>query len=309
MKQFIVFCMLAIFSVPAMADELSDARELYNVAKNVCAGVPQELAKVSGVSVANTVVGAAGTAVSGGALAVGIAKKDVDAQINTLVQEMCEAGACDADGVLNMNNDDFKAGVIVPMSKMAVLINQAKKAEKLGNWRTGLMGGTIATNLANSILSGINRNQSELIQQIQACNSAVAMLVPYKQKLIAAGINPMQEPLVKKIDGIATWCSPLDITDVEKIERRMTAVMGTGIAGAAIGVAGTATSAAANSEKNRIFTTDETELQKRNNLNVASNVLAGANVATGAVETGLGISLINLSKKMIKQAELCVEAF
>ncbi|MBR3930577.1 MAG: hypothetical protein IKJ62_03290 [Alphaproteobacteria bacterium] len=34
--------MLAIFSVPAMADELSDARELYNVAKNVCAGVPKE---------------------------------------------------------------------------------------------------------------------------------------------------------------------------------------------------------------------------------------------------------------------------
>ena len=40
-------------------------------------------------------------------------------------------------------------------------------------------------------------------------------------------------------------------------------------------------------------------------LNVAANVMAGANVATGAVETGLNISLITLTKKLIEQASRC----
>lgn len=33
--------------------------------------------------------------------------------------------------------------------------------------------------------------------------------------------------------------------------------------------------------------------------------MAGANVATGAVETGLNISLITLTKKLIESAERC----
>ena len=189
-----------------------------------------------------------------------------------------------------------------------LLEQKTDQSKKLGNWRTGLMAGTIGTNVATAIVSGLNRDQSELIQQITACNAAVAQLAPYKSRLIAAGVNPMENPIVNKIDNISTWCRPINVMDVEKIEKRMTATMGTGIAGAVIGVAGTATSASANSEKVR---NDDSEAgkKKEKNLNTAANVLAGANVATGAVETGLSISLISLSKKLIQQAELCQGAF
>jgi hypothetical protein len=44
-------------------------------------------------------------------------------------------------------------------------------------------------------------------------------------------------------------------------------------------------------------------------LNTTANVMAGANVATGVVETGLNISLINLTKKLIKNAERCEKVF
>ena len=93
----------------------------------------------------------------------------------------------------------------------------------------------------------------------------------------------------------------------------MTGVMGTSIAGAVIGVAGTATSAAANSDKymdaeNRLLL-NEQDRKKKDNLNATANVLAGANVATGLVGTGLNVSLVTLAQKLIKQAERCESVF
>ena len=291
--------------MPALADELSDASQLYSVAQMACSGIADEIGRISGVSTTNAVVGGVGAAAAGGALAVGIAKQNVDAEIERLIEKMCAMGGCDESSIEQMSDVDFLANVIGPMAEIAQLIEQKKnQSKKLGNWRTGLMVGTIATNVASAIISGVSRDQSELIQQIQACNAAVAALAPYKKRLIAAGVNPIQEPIVNKIDGVATWCQPIDVSDVDKIEKHMTAVMGVSIGGAAIGVAGTATSAAANSDSVRNDDSD-TGKQKEKNLNTAANVLAGVNVATGVTEVGLNISLISLSKKLIKQAELC----
>ena len=83
--------------------------------------------------------------------------------------------------------------------------------------------------------------------------------------------------------------------------------MGTSIAGAAIGAVGVGTSAAANSGKymdNKINMSEE-DRKKEKALNTTANVMAGANVATGAVETGLNISLITLTKKLMESAGRC----
>ena len=91
----------------------------------------------------------------------------------------------------------------------------------------------------------------------------------------------------------------------------MKGVLGTSVVGGVIGVVGVGTSAAANSDKyttaeNRLKMTDE-DRNTVHALNTTANVMAGANIATGAVETGLNISLITLTKKLMQQASRCEE--
>ena len=176
---------------------------------------------------------------------------------------------------------------------------------------TGLMAGTVGTNLASAIMSGLNMDQSELVQHITACNDMIKTVSSIELDLKAAGVSPIENPVVKKLSNAKTWCSQIDIKDIEKIEKRMKGVFGTAIAGTAIGAVGVGTSAAANSDKymglkNKV-TLSEEDKKTEHALNTTANVMAGANIATGAVETGLNISLVTLTKKLIEQAQRCEE--
>lgn len=306
-------CLIPSISYGAVDDLIAEAQDTFNAVKMVCSGISDEISKVSNISKINTAVTGVGTVVAGGALVSGIKKSQEEQEIDILVKKICNAGGCTADGVESMSNEDFFNNVIKPMAEIAELQEKLERSKKLGNWRTGLMAGTIGTNVASAIISGVNTDQSDLIQHIQACNEAVKSVNTMSNKLKLEGVNPLENPVMKQLSNVGTWCNNINITDIEKIEKRMTGVMGTSIAGAVIGVAGTATSAAANSDKymdeQKRLRLSEQEKNKKNNLNTASNVMAGANVVTGAVETGLNISLITLAKKLIKQAEQCEEVF
>lgn len=308
-----LYCLIPSISYGAIDDLIAEAQETFNATRVVCSGISDEISKVSNVSKINTAVTGAGTVAAGGALVAGIKKSQEEEEIDKLVAEICQAGGCTAEGVESMSNEDFFNNIMQPMAEIAELQERLERSKKLGNWRTGLMAGTIGTNVASAILSGVNKNQSELIQHIQACNEAVKSVNDMSNKLKLEGVNPMENPIVKQLNTVGTWCNNMNVADIEKIEKRMTGVMGTSIASAVIGVAGTATSASANSDKymneqNRLNLTEQ-EKNKKNNLNTASNVMAGANVVTGAVETGLNISLITLTKKLIRQAEQCEGVF
>lgn len=306
-------CMIPAISFGAVDDLIAEAQDAFNAARMVCSGISDEISKVSNVSKINTAVTGVGTVAAGGALVAGIKKSQEEEEIDRLVEEICKAGGCTAEGVESMSDEDFFNNVMQPMAEIAELQERLERSEKLGNWRTGLMAGTIGTNVASAIISGINKNQSELIQHIQACNEAVKSVNNMSNKLKLEGVNPLENPIMKQLSNVNTWCNNINIADIEKIEKHMTGVMGTSIAGAVIGVAGTAISAAANSDKymdeQKRLNLTEQEKNKKNNLNTASNVMAGANVVTGAVETGLNISLITLTKKLIRQAEQCEEFF
>ncbi len=314
-RKFICFlcCCIPTVSYGAVDDLIAEAQNIFNATKMVCSGISDEISKVSNVSKINTAVTGVGTVAAGGALIAGIRKSQEEEEIDRLVEEICKAGGCTAEGVESMPDEDFFNNVIQPMAEIAELQERSERSKKLGNWRTGLMAGTIGTNVASAILSGVNKNQSELIQHIEACNEAVKSVNDMSNKLKLEGVNPMENPIVKQLNTVGIWCNNMNIADIEKIEKRMTGVMGTSVAGAVIGVAGTTTSAAANSDKymneqNRLNLTEQ-EKNKKNNLNTASNVMAGANVVTGAVETGLNTSLITLTKKLIRQAEQCEGGF
>lgn len=290
---------------------VQSAEELFEATKIVCSGVSDEISKVSKVSKVNTVVTATGTVAAGGALAVGIAKSREEKEIDDLIDEMCRLGGCDAESVRAMSMEEFYSTVIVRMAQIKELQDKLERSKKLGNWRTGLLAGTIGTNLASAIISGVNANQSELIQHIETCNDMVKSIKTISNELKAAGVSPYENPIVKKLDNVKTWCTQLNISDVEKIEKRMKGVMGTSVAGVVIGGIGTATSASANSDKymdvkNRVGLSEQ-ERQKARQLNATANVMAGANVATGLVETGLNISLINLTKELMATAQRCEE--
>lgn len=244
-------------------------------------------------------------------MAAGIKKSKEDKEIDALVQQICNAGGCSAEGVKAMSRDDFFYNVMIPMSQIAELQNKLNKSKKLGNWRTGLLAGTIGTNVASAIISGLNTDQSDLIQHVEACNEMLEAVNDTITRLRLAGANPIEYPVVKQLNNIKTWCGQINVADVEKIEKRMKGVMGTSIAGAAIGGVGTAVSAAANSDKymdaNNKLALSDTEKQTEKKLNTTANIMAGANIATGAVGTGLNISMISLTKKLMDSAARCEE--
>ena len=49
----------------------------------------------------------------------------------------------------------------------------------------------------------------------------------------------------------------------------------------------------------------DADKKKEKALNTTANVMAGAHVVTGAVETGLNISLISLTKRLMQSAQRC----
>ena len=313
-----LFCIiLSSTCISAFADDLStainSAEQICEATRIVCSGIADEISKVANISKANTAVTAVGTVAAGGALIAGIKKSQEEQEIEKLIDKICASGGCTAAGVNAMTSNQFLTNVLQPMAQIAELEKKIEKSKKLGNWRTGLMAGTIGTNLASAIMSGINIKQSDLIQHISACNDMIKSVSVVEQELKRAGANPAEYPVVKKLDNIKTWCSEINTADVDKIEKRMKGVLGTSVAGTAIGIVGVGTSAAANSNKymdvQNKMNLSATEKDKEHALNTTANIMAGANVATGAVETGLNISLIKLTKKMIESAQRCEEVF
>lgn len=302
---------------------LNQAEEVYNATRIVCSGISEQIAKVANISTANTAITGAGTIAATGALVAGVKKSNIDAEIESRLDEFCKKNDCTQNSETNAQK--FYTTIINGLAEISTesgldktdsksIESMLEQSQKLGNWRTGLMAGTIGTNLATAILSGRNMNQSDLIQQITACNDMIKTVSEVQHTLKTAGINPIENPVMRKLDNAKTWCAQMNVADVEKIENRMKASLGTSIAGGVIGVAGTATSAAANSDKYSDINTraslhanNTAELQKAKNLNTAANIMSGASIATGVAGTAVNISLISLAKKMIKSAQRCEE--
>ncbi|MBQ5699934.1 MAG: hypothetical protein IIV74_01410 [Alphaproteobacteria bacterium] len=303
---------------------LDNMYDVYEAVQTFCGGLSADLSELSGVSIASTVVTGVGTVAAGGALATGIAKANTDKQVSELSQQIleriCKNGGCDVASVENMSDEEFAEKIFPLLVKAIQLENQSElnaalglmleqdraiaKSRRLGNWRTGLLAGNTATNIATAIIAGLNKDQSELILRVQACNDAVEKLRAANDAAIAAGVNPIENPYMQAFDDTIHYCGTMNVSDVEKIEKHMTVVMGTGIAGSVIGAVGVGTSAAANSNKVRNDNTAAGQ-RKEKTLNTVANVASGTNVVVGAVGTGFNISLLNLTKKLIRAANQC----
>jgi hypothetical protein len=173
-----------------------------------------------------------------------------------------------------------------------------KQSKKLGDWRTGLLAGNAATNIAGAVIAGTNKVDKDLETQIQNCVSSVKNL---RTSIMQSRINGSD---VSEAETIANACAEYEYIDVSKINKRATGAMLSSAVGAAAGVAGTVTSGVANSNNVRDNNTSDGK-QHEKNLNTAANVLSVGATAASVTATVFNATQIAAIKKVASVSEKC----
>ena len=292
------------FSLMANTLPLDDAlRATYTA----CVGIDDELNDLKTMAGINTAITSVGTAAGVGATVTGLVKADKDKQIEVKLEKLREIeqknpGLQSTDAEW----DNFESSLTTELANAKIEVEKYqaeieklnKQSKKLGNWRTGLMAGATATNVAGAIIAGTNKVDTDLKTQIDNCISSVKTL---QNSMMQARINGED---VSEAESIASACGEYEYVDVSKINNRGRGAMISSTVGAATGLAGTVTSAIANTDKTRNDNT-ESGKQKEKNLNTASNVLAGTTTVASATATVFNATQISAIKKVASVAEKC----
>lgn len=307
MRFIAVFLMLFPFTAMAGGLPLYDAlRATYTA----CVGIDEELSDLKKMAGINTAVTVVGTVAGVGATVTGIVKASKDEQIEQLemdrlkkivdsgINNKVSNGSLD-DNLLaieeyyeNHKNDVQVSDVDSQIDKLT------KQSKNLGNWRTGLLAGSTATNIAGAAIAGTNKVSVGLKEQIGACIKAIDDL---QRSMMQARLNGED---IKEAQSIVEACKEYEYVDTSKIDNWAKGAMISSVVGATTGLAGTITSASANTDKTRNDNTDAGK-QKEKNLNTAANVLSGVTTAASATATGFNATQISAIKKVAEVAEKC----
>lgn len=305
--RFIIF-LLIIFPFMASANTMS----LYDALRatyTACVGIDDELADLKAMAGINTAITGVGTAAGIGATATGLVKTSKDKQIEKLQMQKLQK-ISESNTNKNFSNGQISDNLSAletyyqqhkndPHEDIDTEIDKlTKQSKNLGNWRTGLMAGATATNVAGAIIAGTNKVDGDLKSQINSCLASVSTL---RNSMMQARINGED---ISEAETIASTCGEFEYVDVSKINNRAKGAMISSVIGATTGLAGTVVSATANTDKTR---NDDTESgkQKEKNLNTAANVLAGTTTAASATATVFNASQISAIKKVAAVAEKC----
>ena len=306
MRERFVALLCCFMPLVAHADILS-LDDALRATYTACVGIDDELADLKKMAGINTAVTAVGTAAGAGATVVGIVKVNKDKQIANLEKELEKLKEITrgnptpeinrAEMLAQMQdyydaNKDEKRDIEDEIEKLN------RQSKRLGNWRTGLIAGATATNVAGAIIAGNNKVDKDLKAQIDECRASVNTL---RQSMMQARIKGED---VQEANEIIAACSEYDYVDVSKINNRAKGAMISSIVGATTGAAGTVTSAIANTDKTRNDNTDAGK-QKEKNLNTAANVLSGATTVASATATVFNATQISAIKKVATIAEKC----
>ncbi len=210
------------------------------------------------------------------------------------------------DGKLPANLSDINVADV--LNKNPDMKNKADKVSKtMGHVRTGLMAGatvTSAVSLGTSV--GSVNSAGSLADNMSKCNSALSALRSAKSAF-EVELDGESDASLVRANGILSACSDYDKENVKAIKNIMTASSVTSGIGTATGLAGTITSAMANSNKVR-GDNSEKGTKKEKNLNMASNILAGVTTGTSASSAVLGGISMSKVKKDFEKAERCESA-
>ena len=278
--------------------------------RTTCGNISAELSDMKKMAGITTAVTGVGTVAGGVALGTGLAKANVDKEIEELEAQIAELKKSRSgvpvekleianQSMFNQSLDDFVRTYSAELQqKTAELSAAEKKSKTLGNVRTGTLATSTVANIAGAVMSGTNRVKGDLKQQIDECLMSVKTLSNVR----------MQERISKtatdadlaRAENIIRACDAWTTVDVSSINNRSTgATISSGI-GAGLGLAGTITSASANSKDVR-----DGDSNKEKNLNTAANVLAGGTTAASLSATIFNATQINAIKRAATVADEC----
>jgi hypothetical protein len=308
---------IAIFAVSiatsSFAADLDFDQALQNARDN-CSGIASGFNRMKTLAGINTAITGVGALAGGGAVATGFIKRSKDGQIAEL--ELAKLREIEENLDSRPNNPD-SADVLkqasayyeqhkndTPEQIEAQVDKLTRQSKTLGNWRTGLMAGNTATNIAGAIIAGGNKAKDDLKGAIDDCKSSVAVL---RSARMQARLDGADSAKLAVAERIIAECGKWDAIEVSKISNRAAGAMWSSIAGAAIGGAGTTISAIANTNKIRDDNSDFGKA-KENNLNISSNVLAIGSTAASVAATVFNATQITAIKKASEVADRCEEA-
>jgi len=295
-----------VFATPANAEVLP-LNDALRATYSACVGIDDELADLKKMAGINTAVTGVGTGLGVGATVTGLVKASKDKEIEVKLEELRAIEQKNPnDNATDSEWNGFSASLDSELENAKKEIAQYKaeieklnkQSKKLGNWRTGLLAGNTATNVAGAIISGTNQVKGDLQTQIDNCKTSVKNL---RDSIMQAKFNKED---VSEAESIVKACGEYDYVDISPINKRGKGAMISSIVGATTGLTGTVTSAVANTDKTRNDNTDSGK-QKEKNLNTASNVLAGASTVASATATVFNATQISAIKKVANVAEQC----
>ncbi len=294
-----------------MAADILALDDALRVTYMACIGIDEELSDLKNMAGINTAVTAVGTAAGAGATVVGIVKasKDKEAEeLERLIKELREmeegkpaATEAEQSEFLAQFESSYATAIKGLETVQAKLDKVTQQSKRLGNWRTGLIAGATATNVAGAIISGANKADKDLQAQINDCLASMDVL---RQSMMQARINGED---ISEAQEILAACSEYSYVDVSKINNRGKGSMISSVVGATTGAAGTITSAVANTDVTRNDNTDSGK-RKEKNLNTAANILSGVTTAASATATVFNATQISAIKKVSAVAEKCTGA-
>lgn len=266
--------------------------------RTACGNISAELSDMKKMAGITTAVTSVGTVAGGVALGTGLAKTNVDKEIadKDIGKEVLPSITIEDEYAFMKELENHANTFLANMNNETEKKN--KKSQQLGNIRTGTLAAATATNIAGAVMSGSNRVKGDLKQQIDECLMSVKTLSNVRMQARIDGSATDTD--LAHAENIIRACDTWTTVDVSSINKRSTgATVSSGI-GAGLGLAGTITSASANSKEIRYGDAD-----KEKKLNAAANVLAGGTTAASLSATIFNATQLSAIKRAATVADEC----
>ena len=298
--------------VPCYAHANTSLHDAIENVRASCGNISAELADMKKMAGINTAITGVGTVAGGVALGTGIAKAKTDKEVRKneeLIAALEKAGAIHVTS-LDMFYETFATaldesgtenGQLYAAQLQAKKNKLDQKSKKLGNWRTGMLATSTATNIAGAIVAGTNQVRGDLKSQIDNCLQAVKILSNARMQAKISGTASETE--LAQAENIVRACGAWDTVDVSAINNKAIGAQTSSGVGAATGLAGTIVSATANSNKVR-----SGDQKREKSLNTVANVLAGGTTLASGVATVFNATQIGAIKRAATVADECEEA-